>query len=467
MVLAPQEINTDIDDDGLKNFIKELSADYNVVVIVPSNKRAEFWEDCADQTLLAANIAPGVEKLKSGRVGVTVLVNKYDGIDLPDDACRVLVVDGLPEVQGLLERVEQSATEGTELSLRRQIQRIEQGMGRGVRSTDDFCVVLLSGAKLTNRLHNADGFDLLSPATQAQLRLSRQVADQLQGKALSEIKSVMELCLKRDPKWVSASKGALLMVAPPAGGTPNAIAIRQKEAFEHARAQQYQMAVDTLQAAVNEEKSPRTKGWLKQQVAEYKHHVDPVEAQKILLSAVGINRQVLRPLEGIAYTRLKGATGDQAQAAVDYYRDRFKDSNDLTIAANAILEDLNFEPETANAFESAVMELGQLLGFKAQRPENDEGKGPDDLWAVGELRYLVIECKNGATTAKVNKHDCNQLAGSMNWFKMSYDATCTAVPVLIHPSNAFEKAAAPHPGTRVMIPKRLDALKDNADRIGG
>jgi hypothetical protein len=145
---------------------------------------------------------------------------------------------------------------------------------------------------------------------------------------------------------------------------------------------------------------------------------------------------------------------------VEYYRAHFKNSNDLVIAVNALLEDLRFQPETAKAFEAAIFDLGFLLGFKAQRPENDQGKGPDDIWAVGGLKYYVIECKNGITGGKVNKHDCNQLAGSMNWFKDSYDDTCTAIPIMVHPSEIFEKAATPHPGTRVMTTERLNALRD-------
>src|SRR5699024_5803446 len=98
-------------------------------------------------------ITDGVNNLKKRHVGLTVLINKYDGIDLPGTACELLVIDGLPEVYGLAERLEMLLLDGTERQLVRQIQRIEQGMGRGVRSSDDYCVVLLLGGKLTQRLH--------------------------------------------------------------------------------------------------------------------------------------------------------------------------------------------------------------------------------------------------------------------------------------------------------------------------
>jgi hypothetical protein len=44
-------------------------------------------------------------------VGLVVLVTRYDGIDLPGDACRVLALDGLPETYGAVDRLEALALE--------------------------------------------------------------------------------------------------------------------------------------------------------------------------------------------------------------------------------------------------------------------------------------------------------------------------------------------------------------------
>ncbi len=45
-----------------------------------------------------------------------------------------------------------SSNDGGEI-LSRQMQRIEQGMGRGVRANDDYCVVRIVGSKLTQRVN--------------------------------------------------------------------------------------------------------------------------------------------------------------------------------------------------------------------------------------------------------------------------------------------------------------------------
>lgn len=98
MILAPQEINPDYTVEEIKTMVSAIAVDVNVVVIVPSKQRADFWTGAASQVLDKDNIQEGIDRLKSGHVGLTVLINKYDGIDLPGEACELLVIDGLPEV---------------------------------------------------------------------------------------------------------------------------------------------------------------------------------------------------------------------------------------------------------------------------------------------------------------------------------------------------------------------------------
>ena len=91
------------------------------------------------------------------------------------------------------------------------------------------------------------------------------------------------------------------------------------------------------------------------------------------------------------------------------------------------MEDLEFDPERTDAFEDAMEELGNVLGFGSQRPERDTGNGPDVLWALGELQYLVIECKSGSTAREISRKEIQQLGHSMTWFADKYDQTCTCL----------------------------------------
>lgn len=171
MILMPQELNAEFEGDEIRKLLVALAKKENVVVIVPSKPASEPWKAVADQVLLAENVADGIANLQKKHVGLTVLINRYDGIDLPYDACRVLAIVGLPEVTSYTELTDMAVLSDSQSGLRRQMQRIEQGMGRGVRSNDDYCVVLLIGAKLTARVKSPEGTALLTPATQAQLNL--------------------------------------------------------------------------------------------------------------------------------------------------------------------------------------------------------------------------------------------------------------------------------------------------------
>ncbi|MFX4083488.1 helicase C-terminal domain-containing protein [Sphingobium yanoikuyae] len=458
MILAPQEINPKITVDEIKTFAAEKAETINVSVIVPSRERAKYWADVADQTLTADNIEKGTERLRKSHVGLTVFVNKYDGVDLPGEACELLIIDGLPEVEGILARAENIALNETRRLLIRQIQRIEQGMGRGVRSSEDHCVVLLIGSRLTQRVHNPAARSLFSPATRAQLKLGRQVTEQLKDEPLSELREVIDLCLDQDEDWVSASKDAIANADDPDPAHIDDATVLLRGAFDAARLGRFDRSQELAQEAVNSTSERRAKGYVKQQLAEYVHHTNPVEAQQLQLSAVEKNRTLVRPIQGITYSKLDAPKDSQAVAAAEFMK-KFLEKNELILWVNALIEELDWGEENTKRFERAAKDLGLFLGFGSQMPEEDFGKGPDNLWSVGNLNYFVIECKSGAVKAKaISKHDCNQLTGSMMWFGKSYDKSCSAVPIMVHKKTKPENAATLHPDARIMTEEKLDRL---------
>ena len=459
MILAPQEITPTITTEEIKKLARTISKKKNVAVIVPSNRRALEWKPFANQILDKETIAAGVDALKKGHVGLSVLVNKYDGVDLPGPACELLIIDGVPEVYGLLERLELAKLSGTEIQMLRQVQKLEQGMGRGVRSSEDHCVVLLLGAKLTHRINNPEVRAKFTSATQAQLRLGREVSNQAAGLPLSEIVPILELCLNHDDNWVAANRRAVAQAPDTDASFMDPSIPHIRRAFDLARQNKFEDACSEIEVAANAATEDRAKGFYKEMLAEYMHRLDPAKSQEILSSAISLNRRVTMPVTGIRYKKLDERHTTQAKRAVEFLS-KFRDGNELIIWTNALLEDLRWDPEATDEFETAVDNLGMMLGFDTQRPEREIKKGPDNLWSLGELKFLVIECKSGATSPRIAKKDCDQLTGHMEWFAASYDRTCTATPIMIHPSNSFEKHCAPRPDTRIVDDDRLTKLKD-------
>ena len=457
MILAPLEIFPTATEDAIHDLVREIASEVNVVVLVPSGRRAQAWADIADETLYVGGLDAGVRRLQAGHVGLVVMVNKYDGVDLPGDACRLLVLDGLPQALSGTERREASALAGSKTMVSRQLQRIEQGMGRGVRDTQDHCVVLLLDNKLTHLLHDPQAEAVLSAATRAQLTLSRKVAAQLKGRDLKALRGVLDYCLKQDERWVAASRGALAELRYPSTGHVAQIANAQRQAFDLAAVGQYSQAARTLSDGLNTLDDLGEVAWLKEQLAAYTHFTDAAKAQQILAGAVTQNPAVLRPLEGVSYQRV-GPTDDQATAAARLLGGTYADGVQLVLGIQALLDDLAWDEDATDSFEEALKRLGEHLGFAAQRPDHETGTGPDVLWALDAYTFLVIEAKSGAATDIIFKRDADQLAGSMNWFRETYGATCSATPVMVHPAYHLHKQASAPEGMRVLTPERLAAL---------
>ena len=151
-----------------QNLMKDLSSEVNVVVIVPSFSVAEHWRGIASQILSGNDITAGVERLREHTVGLTVLVNRYDGIDLPGDACRVLAIVDLPEVTSYSDVIDGEILSHTTVTLRRHIERIEQGMGRGIRSKRRLlrcCVIWLKTNRSTSVSRGARNADTRNKGT--------------------------------------------------------------------------------------------------------------------------------------------------------------------------------------------------------------------------------------------------------------------------------------------------------------
>jgi len=250
LMIFPKFLNPNISDEEIKDKIFNLATQYNVVVLVPSQERAQFWNESKSvqvQVLSSGldNIQSGVDKLKSGEFkGLTILVNRYEGIDLPDDACRVLVIDGLPNMRNELEIAIRGINPNDKRLCREQIQKIEQGMGRGIRSNNDYCSIVLIGDKLADVIVNQEGKDFFSSATLEQWNLSKSLWNQLmktsEKPSLDEIFELTKYIFQRDEGWITASKSALSKVVYSKNGNVDSLVVALREAFEEERLENYE-----------------------------------------------------------------------------------------------------------------------------------------------------------------------------------------------------------------------------------
>ncbi|MBM9838701.1 DEAD/DEAH box helicase [Rhodococcus hoagii] len=456
MILAPQELNPALDLGDVRRQIADLAGKYNVVVIAPSDRAAHLWGELGARVVDADHIAAAVEDLKTSHVGLVAWSNKYDGIDLPEDACRVLVIDGLPEVANGDERVQAQLLRGQGHD-DRQVQRIEQGMGRGVRSNEDHCVVFLLGSRLSQLIADPRSFARFGPATREQLKLSRRMAARLRDKPMAEIIDTAKQALSRDPKWVDLATRALASVPAQVGDVSGA-AIAQRTAFEKATDGDYRAAADLLDSTATMSENSREKGWLLEQRAHYTDLLNPAAAQTILAESRRLNPSVLRPRTGVVYTPIS-VSDSQAQRASDYLSSRYPNAAELRLGIQTVVDDLVFDKDRVPEHEAALAVFAKHIGLDGQCPEDEIGEGPDALWAMGDSKFFVIEAKSGSKSQVIHKGDANQLAGSMNWFRERYGELAEATPVIVHRAHRLADDAAATPGMKVLNEDGMGRLK--------
>ncbi len=476
LILFPKHLNASLPDNSIKAELAEIAHVHNVVVIVPSFERLAFWQDLEAEVPLQIlssrdrNIEKGIQSLKQGFFkGLTILVNKYDGIDLPEDACRFLVIDGLPTMQSEYDIAIHNINPKDKRVCRELIQKIEQGMGRGVRSNNDYCIIVLIGNKLADVLVNQDGERFFSKATFEQYNISKQLWAQLMESnnrpTIKEIFELADFVLKRDPEWISISKRSLASIEYEKTANIDSMVVAIRKAFEKACLEQYDEAFNILENEKNQSVAldDRAKGLLIQQMAEYKNFTNPAHAQELLLSGQKLNPSILKPINGIKYNKLSSFSGVQETNIVKFIESNVKDLNGYIIHASSVLDDLIFAENTADSFEKAINDIAAIIGIHASRPEQEGIQGsPDNLWAIDNLKYFVIECKNGvkADITRISKSDCSQLLSSIQWFENLYIGNnYTCCPIIIHRASKFDDAASPDPRMRIMTEQTLEKFK--------
>lgn len=466
LILFPKFINSEISDDDVKQQVISIAEDYNVVVLVPSFERARFWDPDRNNTATKENLDKVIENLKKEiHVGLTVIANRYDGIDLPGEACRLLVIDGLPPLNSIKDRYIQSIAPENTLLLREQVQRIEQGMGRGVRSNNDECCVILMGDELSDVLSRNRGIEFFSEATRCQYKLSQDIWELIieenkNKPSVLEIFDIAKLSLEKDKEWVSMCKSRLANVRYSNSPQIDQTALALRKAFLKGLCKQWREAADIISSVMNFEGDKRTKAFLAQILADYVNMYDPVRSQEILKYGKSLSAGVLTPLDGIEYAR-KINDIPQASAVQKYVESETAKGNNLIIHIDNILSKLCFNV-SYDEFEEAVNSVGVALGFTCSRPDKETGGyGPDNLWAVGNSKYFVIECKNQAKAQTISKDYCNQLSGSMNWFKSMYQQPNVCIPIMIHPTNIVDKKASPNAEMLVIRNEELCKLREN------
>ena len=466
MILAPSLIDSNLEPQ-IPDICREISdKGPNVVVLVPSfkPKDTDRWTKAGATVVPKEEVSGTVETLRASKGNFVVLANRYDGIDLPDSACRILVIDGVPAGESYFEQHLASVRSNSTLVTGRVAQTIEQGLGRGVRSGKDYCVVLLCGSQLVQFVGVKERLNLFSPETRQQFVIGQEIAKlakQGSGSPRTKLLDLMRKCLGKDTGWkayhakkmIGLSQARQDQAKLDIAATERAASLQFRAGSAIEAAELVQRKLDSKTIAADSDK-----GWYLQLAANYCHASNPSRAQEIQRKAFELNRLLFRPVAGVRYQKMIAKAGMQAQNTLAWIQSH-TDPNAITVSVEALTNSLVFGVNHLR-FEEAWAQLGVILGFTSERPEEELGKGPDALWAMPENYYLLAEVKNEVELGRTEIHqgEAEQLSNSANWFMAEYGKETPVVLLMVHPTQFLATSAYPPANMMVMTPNKLQEL---------
>lgn len=441
------------------------------LVLTPSKPEADaIITDVKDSldyaTFTAADLEQSKSEFTGSRRAVAVIANRYDGIDFPEDDCRLLFVEGLSRTTNLQERFLINRM-GANLLFNERIQtRVLQAIGRCTRGLNDYSAVVVTGNELPAYLTDRKRRSYFHPELQAELQFG---VEQSTNVTQDEFLENFDIFLEHEEAWEEANQGILEV---------RAAAVQKKFPV-----------MDQLESVVRHEIAWQTAVWNQDYVKAFDsareilgglshgdlrgyralwHYLAGSSAEAAAKAGVaGFDamaraqyRQAKEAANGIPWliTLSRGDAPSDAEQEADQdgtvlvqveqleahlVKLGTLHNRDFSARENSIREGL----QDGKSFEQAQVMLGEHLGFIAGKREEDAS--PDPWWIVGDIAIVFEDHANakGETTA-VDATKARQAASHPDWMRDHVPGCKDAriQSVLVTPAKRAKEGAMPHLG---------------------
>jgi hypothetical protein len=460
--LFPQRSLSETDTEKL--ILQVLKKAGRSLVIVPDDQNASEYRTTIKETLKIPTFeAKDIEISKTPFTkephAVAVVANRYDGIDFPEDQCRMLVVGGLPRATNAQEKFIMSRMGAGALLDDRILTRIVQAFGRCTRSATDFAAVLIEGEDLLKYLMPTDRRKFLHPELQGELQFG---IDNSKDQKAEDFLENLDDFFKQNTEWKNAD-GAIVQIRQdsereqlPGTGDLQA-AVKHEIAYQEAMwSGDYLGALDACGSVLGSLNHASLKGYralwsYMAGSAAWLAHIEGTNGMEVKAREQFANAQ--KATSGVTWlarlaklqptgTQIVGTASPALCAQVENLEAQFEklgtvhgrkyDEEEKLIADN-------IKENDHEKFERAHEHLGNLLGFRAGKVESNAS--PDPWWVLSDDVCLVFEDHSNPKEGdgKLDVTKARQVASHPNWVRKNVPLPEKAniIPVLVTP---FAKA---------------------------
>lgn len=353
-------------------------------------------------------VEEGLSKFAESKKGVLSLANRYDGMDLPGDHCRVVVLGGKPDAASLQEKFLSERADANAALSERLRTRIVQGAGRCTRGPNDYAIVVVLGTDITRYFSSPENKMALEPELQAEVQFGWENS---KGKDSADILDNVRVFLDHGADWREGGEPLVIefreeakKIAPPGAVALGESAKIEVEAWRLAFTEDWIKASQHLEEAARAvgKGSDATRGyrglmlyiagvWLHLGAESEAHRA---HARQLLrdVGKTSLRGTWLKEMKDLPETEevpLAGADVVAINAIAARLKGKFK-PNKIKID----LEDMRagLAQSKASRYEPALSTLGTYLGANAFKPAGD-GRC-DSAWLWDTAIWLTIEAKS-------------------------------------------------------------------------
>jgi hypothetical protein len=423
--------------------------------------------------LLSSAILDNLTPFTTSTNVILTLAGRYDGLDLPDDQCRLLVLSGSPVAINLLERHLSERWKLTALFRRRERTRLIQGMGRCTRNATDFALIFLMGQALADSATSSTFIEEFPPELAAELTWGLEQSQSISSAPKDFVDMALGLVSDSDYRKQANEAISSTVVA---GKTPVST-VYEDSAIDEVRFSQamwegaYENALGTARSVADLAGGPQLAGyrgwwWYLASIAAHQLSEKHVEIDALgRAAAAGINASWLLRL--LREQRAAIPAKAEIQSEADELWTAISDWGWTGPDFGKKMQEMQLllSSKAHKDVHRGVEILGRCFGSRSIRPK-EEG-APDVAWLSGN-RAIAFEAKTEKKEqGALYKKELQEAKGHPDWLQyfQAAESNCelTVDIVIISPTQALHNVAVPFArGLFVVSPQTVADLAKQA-----
>ena len=447
---------------------KLMKAAGRSLVLTPSTieaeeLRQEIEENLKFPVVTASDLETSRASFTEKSPAVAIIANRYDGIDFPDDDCRLLFVEGLPRATNLQERFLMHRMGANLLFNERMQTRILQAVGRCTRGLNDYSAVVVTGEDLPAYLTDRKRRGYFHPELQAELAFG---VEQSTETTIDEIVENANIFFEHEEEWEEANKGILearedaSQIEFPAMNDLSLVVRHEIEWQMAMWSEDYSKAHESAREVLGGLRDPGLRGYralwhyLAGSAAELAKGAGDAKFAALAREQFRMAKDAAAGIPWLI-SLARGKTDqsskvDQDQTTRLVQVERLESqllklgtlhNRTFSERERKIREGLN-NPGT---FENAHKLLGEHIGFSSGKRESDAS--PDPWWMIGNIAFVFEDHANAKEDgAVIDATKARQAASHPDWLREHVPGATSATihSVLVTPAKKAKKGAMPH-----------------------